>query len=131
MTTPNEAHEAIYARFEGGIGTTAFTYENEDLDAPDSWYRLTIRTLARNQETLGQKGNRRYFSEASILVQCYTRTNKGRQEADTLARVIVTLFEGETFSGVNCNNGITRETPPDGKWYQFVVEIEFTYDETK
>lgn len=131
MTTPNEAAEAISARFEAGIGTIAFTYENEDLKEPDTWMRLTIETRTRNQETLGPKGSRKYFSNASILVQCYSRTNIGRQPADTLARTVTTIFEGETFSGVNCNDAIARESPPQGRWYQIVVEIEFTYDETK
>lgn len=131
MTTPNEAAEAISARFVANIGTTAHTFENEDLKEPDTWMRLTIRTQARNQETLGPKGSRRYFSNASILVQCYSRTNIGRQPADTLARTVTTIFEGETFSGVTCNAAIARESPPEGKWYQIVVEVEFTYDETK
>lgn len=131
MTTPNEAAEAIYARFEDGIGTTAFTFENEDLKEPDEWMRLSILTRTRNQETLGPKGSRKYFSGASIMIQCYSRINIGRQSADTLARTVTTLFEGESFSGVNCNDSIARETPPTGGWYQIVVEIEFTYDETK
>lgn len=131
MTTPNEAAEAIYARLEANIAPVAFTFDNEDFDEPDEWVRLTVNTNSRAQETLGPIGNRRYFSGASIFVQCYTTTDQGRQAADTLARTITTIFEGVSFSGVNCNNSITRESPPKGKWLQFVVEIEFTYDETR
>lgn len=133
MTTPNEAAEAIYDRLDTAIsGSTPFTFENEDFDEPDGeWVRLSVNTNSRVQETLGPIGSRRYFSGASILVQCYTKTDQGRQGADTLARTITNLFEGVSFSGVNCNNAIARETPPKGKWLQTVVEIEFTYDETK
>ena len=131
MTTPNQAAEAIYARLEANIGSVEYTFENEDLTAPDEWVRLTIRTRARNQETLGRKGNRKYFSQSSIFVQCYSRLNIGRQGADTLARLITTIFEGETFSGVTCNDSVSRETPPEKDWYQIVVEVEFTYHETK
>lgn len=133
MTIPNEAHEAIYQRLEDNIGGVAFTFENEDFDssAHDEWVRLTIRTNARAQETLAPIGARRYFSNSSILVQCYTKIDQGRKAADDLARTITEIFEGVRFSGVNCNNSITRESPPSGIWLQFVVEIEFTYDETR
>lgn len=133
MTTPNEAAEAIYLRLETALtGVTPFTFENEDFDEPDGdWVRLSVLTKSRIQETLGPIGGRRYFSGASILVQCYTKTDQGRQGADTLARTITDLFEGISFSGVNGNNAIAREGPPKGKWLQTVVEIEFTYDETK
>lgn len=131
MTTPNEAAEAIYARLGAQIGSVAHTFDNEDFDEPDEWVRLTVNTNSRVQETLGPIGARKYFSGASIFVQCYTRTDQGRQAADTLAKTITDIFEGVSFSGVNCNNSITRESPPKGKWLQFVVEIEFTYDETK
>lgn len=131
MTTPNEAAEAIYARLETNIGAVPYTFENEELNTAEPWVRLTIRTRGRNQETLGKKGNRKYFSQSSIFVQCFALTDTGRQDADTLARLITTIFEGESFAGVTCNDSISRESAPKGKWYQIVVEVEFTYDETK
>lgn len=131
MTTPNEAAEAIYARLVDNIGTTPHTFENEELNVKVPWVRLVIRTRDRSQETLGNKGNRRFWSESSIFVQCYSLTNTGRQGADTLARLITTIYEGESFSGVNCHKAVPRESPPKGRWYQNVVEVEFTYDETK
>lgn len=135
MTTPNEAAEAVYSRFAtefGGASPVPFVFEDEDFKAPrGSWMRLWINTNSRNQDTLGPKGARRYFSGASILVECYTLTNQGRKAADDLARRVVTLFEGETFSGVTGNDGIAREQPVSGRWYKIVCEVAFTYDETK
>lgn len=131
MTTPNEAAEAIYARLVAQIGPIAHTFDNEDFDEPDEWVRLTVNTNSRIQETLGPIGARRYFSGGSIFVQCYARTDQGRQATDTLAKTITDIFEGVSFSGVNGNNAIARESPAKGKWLQTIVEIEFTYDETK
>ena len=66
-----------------------------------------------------------------MLVQVYTLTNQGRQAGDTLAKRVVDLYEGNSFDGVNCNDGIAREQPVSGRWKPIVCEVEFTYDETK
>lgn len=131
MTTPNEAAEAIYARFEANIGDTPFTYENEDLDAPDGWVRLSIRHNGRRQETMGRATNRRFESRGSIFAQCYGRTNLGRQGVDALALTVANIFEAQSFNGVNTFEATPREQPPDGKWFWIEVEIVFAYYERK
>ena len=135
MTTPNEAAEAIYSRFRtefSGSSPVPFAFEGEDFKEPrGSWMRLSVNTNSRNQDTLGPIGGRRYFSGASIFVQCYTLANQGRQAGDALSRRVLTLFEGTRFGGVTCNDGIAREQPASGRWVVFVCEVEFTYDETK
>ena len=138
MTTPNEAREAVYARFNTEFGTGSvngavpFQFEDEAFDEPNgTWMRLTIVTTSRLQDTLGPIGSRKYFSNGSILCQIYTRRDQGTREAELLAKRVIDLFEGVSFSGVNGNSAIAREQPPEGRWYFIVCEIEFTYDETK
>ncbi len=135
--TPNEAAEAIYARFntEFGAGSSSpvpFQFEGEDFKEPrGTWMRLSINTNSRNQETLGPIGSRRYFSGASIFVQVNTLANQGRKAGDTVAKRVLDLYEGQGFGGVACNDGIAREQPVSGRWKSIVCEVEFTYDETK
>jgi hypothetical protein len=136
MTTPNEAKEAIYARFVAnftGVTSDRIDFDNEDFNEPSSgsWVRLSVRTGPRLQNTMGKQGNRRFRTAATVFVQVYTQTNTGVQTGDTLAKAAADIFEGESFSGLDFSAVDVRETGPSGKWYQHVVEAPFDYDEIK
>ena len=134
MTTLNQAREAIYSRFvTEWAAATVLTFENEEFDEPtdDPWARLTVRHTSRTQKTLGKVGNRKFRSAAIVLVQVYTRTNTGVQQGDTLAVQAKDIFEAVSFSGLDFNDGVVRETGPDGKWYQHLAEIAFDYEDIK
>lgn len=134
MTTLDEAKESVYSRFVAQWGTTTpFVFDNEVFEEPvdDPWVRLTVRSLSRGQETMGRTGNRRFRSAARVFVQVYTRTNTGVKQGDTLAVQAKDIFEATSFGGLDFNDGVVRETGPDGKWYQHIVEIAFDYEEIK
>ena len=136
MTTLSEAKEAVYQRFVDnytGVTLDRITFDNEDFNEPDTgdWVRLVVRSTSRIQDTLGKAGNRRFRSTASVFVQVYTATNTGVKQSDTLAVEAADIFEGVSFSGLDFQSAVIRETGPDGKWYQSVVEAEFSYDEIK
>lgn len=134
MTTINEAKEAIYSQFNTNFtGTTNITFDNEEFETSGltEWVRLTVRNTNRLQETLGKSGNRRFQGSGSILVQVYTEANAGVQQSDTLAQEVISVLEAQSLSGVDTFAAVPRETGPDGKWYQTVVEIEFDYFEIK
>lgn len=134
MTTLGGARESVYSRFVTEWGTTTpFVFDNEELEGPtdDPWVRLTVRSLTRGQETMGRTGNRRFRSAALVIVQVYTRTNTGVKRGDELATQARDIFEARGFSGLDFNDGVVRETGPDGKWYQHVAEIAFDYEEIK
>ncbi len=134
MTTLNEAREAVYSRFVAQWGTTTpVVFDDEDLEEPADlpWVRLAVRSMSRGQETLGRVGNRKFRSAARVFVQVYTRTNTGVKQGDTLATQAKDIFEATSFSGLDFNDGVVRETGPDGKWYQHVAEIVFDYEEIK
>lgn len=136
MTTLSEAKEAVYQRFVDnytGVALDKITFDNEDFNEPGTgaWVRLVVRSTARVQDTLGKPGNRRFRSSASVFVQVYTEVDTGVQQSDTLAKEAADIFEGVSFSGLDFQSAVVRETSPDGKWYQSVVEAEFDYDEIK
>lgn len=138
MTTLNEAKEAIYARFLAQFtGTPNIAFENEatDFDVQDAslteWVRLTVRSTARAQETLGPEGARKFRSAATVFVQVYTLSNTGVKQGDTLATEARDVFEATSFSGLDFNNGLVRESGAEGRWFQHVAEIDFDYDEIK
>ena len=136
MTTLNEAKEAIYLRFTTnftGVASNLIAFDNEEFEEPDTgnWVRLVVRSSARLQDTLGQAGNRRFRATASVFVQVYTEANTGVQQSDTLAKEAADIFDAVSFSGLDFQSAVIRETGPDGKWYQSVVEAEFDYDEIK
>lgn len=41
------------------------------------------------------------------------------------------IFEGESFGGIDANNGVVREAGSDGKFNQINVEVFCNYDEMK
>ncbi len=136
MTTLNQAREAVYLRFTTlftGVASDRIAFDNEEFNEPTAgdWVRLVVRSFVRSQDTLGQTGNRKFRSTASVLVQVYTLANTGVKQLDTLAEEVKNIFDGVSFSGLDFLAGNIRETGPDGKWYQYVVEIEFDYDEIK
>ncbi len=134
MTTLGEAKESVYSRFvTEWAAETPFVFDNEELEEPtnDPWVRVVVRSLSRRQETKGRTGNRRFRSSALVFVQVYTRTNIGVKQGDELAVQAMGIFEATSFDGLDFNDGAVRESGPDGKWYQHLVEIAFDYDEIK
>ncbi len=136
MTTVTQAREAIYQRFLDnytGVVAGRITFENEEFEEPTSgeWVRLVVRSLVREQDTLGKSGNRRFRSKASVMVQVYALADSGVQQLDTLAEEAKDIYEGVSFSGLDFLAANINETELDGKWKQYVVDIEFDFDEIK
>lgn len=136
MTTLGQAKEAIYLRFVDnftGVTLDRIVFDNEDFAEPSTgdWVRLTVRSTARIQDTLGRTGNRRFRARASVFVQVYTVANTGVKQSDTLTKETADIFEGVSFSGLDFQSAVVRETGPDGRWYQSVVEVQFDYDEIR
>lgn len=136
MTTITAAREAVYQRFVDnftGVIASRITFDNEsyDPDGTDPWVRLAVRTSNRLQSTLGGTGNRRFRSTASVLVQVFAEVDTGVKSLDELAKEAADIFEGRSFSGLDFQAVTIRETGPDGRWAQYLVEAEFDYDEIK
>jgi hypothetical protein len=83
------------------------------------------------QETLGPKTQRKYRRRASIFVEVFTPVAKGTKAGAVHAQAARAIFEGESFSGIDCNNGEVREKGTDGKFYRTIVEVFCDYDEMK
>lgn len=132
MTLPIDAVTAIQEKLLAEFSLASATiFENEAESSATSWARLSVRSAARAQDTLGAKTNRRFRSGASVLVQVYTPVNTGVKDATVLAKEVADIFEGESFSGLDFGAAQTRETGPTGKWHQIVVEVPFDFDEIK
>lgn len=133
MTTLNEARASVYDRWNTQWGvTTPFTFDNEHFSTPDApWARLTVRNTESLQETLGAPGNRHFRRSASVFVQLFDLVDVGLANLDSLAQTARGIFEGVSFSGLDFTNVVIRESGVDGKWFQFVVEAFFDYDEIK
>lgn len=136
MTTINEARERIYQQFDADFSVTSnVTFDNEKYDPPAdaSWVRLAVRHTARAQESLGALGGRKFESEGSVFVQCFTPLDSGVAAADTLAEAARAVFEGKTLGAeqLRFTSAAITEVGPTDDWYQINVEAFFTYTETK
>lgn len=135
MTT-DQARDAATKAFIASWGTTTgLCLENEDekkFDAgKDPWVRMTVKHLPGGQETLGQPGNRLYERKGIVYVQIFTPKNGGMQRGDVLAHQARAIFEGNSISGIDYNDGQVSEGKPDGKWMMHLAQVNFNYYETK
>lgn len=134
MTTIVDAKEIIVEHFiTEWAAATDVTLDGESFDPPvdTAWVRLSIRHNASNQESLGATGTRKFTRGGVVMVQVFGRLNKGSREADTLAQSAQAVFEGRTVSGIRFLDVVPREIGPSESWYQFNVEANFEYTETK
>lgn len=139
MTTLNQAREAVYDRFvDNWADQTDYVFDNEHYDEPEPvagnfppWVRVSVRNITGGQETLGEKGIRKYRRRAIAFCQVFVPVDKGMQMADTLAQSFRGIFEGESFNGLDFDNGLVREASPDGHKMMVLVEVYYAYYETK
>ena len=135
MTTLAQATELIYERFNtlwnpvNGV----FTFDGENFSEPANapWLRVSVRHTVNVQATLGAPGNRNYERAGAVLTNIFVPANSGRALADSLAGLVMTIFEGVSFSEICFFESNFRELGIDGLWYGVVVESKFFYNETK
>ena len=135
MTTSVEALSAVYTRFRTlwGIRTdiatvnVKFDTENRDLE----WVRLSVTPSQNYQQTLGGKGTRKFQRTGIITVQIFVPIQTNILVSTSLSDEVLSIFEGEKFNGVVCNNSNVTPIGRDGKWYQTNVNIDYNFIETK
>lgn len=136
--TLDEAKILILDHFTTAWGaTSAITFENEDFKPDDEggtkWIRVSVREMDSNQRTLGATGNRKFERLGSVFIQVFVKEGEGgTQQADVLAQTARGILEGTSSVTDVCffvGRIITQE--PDGYWHRVVVEVNFSYDETK
>ena len=136
MPTPNDACREICKRFLADfteLGRDRIAFDNAEFDEPadGEWVRLVVRHHSRLQDTLGRPDNRRFRSSGSVLAQVFTEAGSRMREADRIAKAIEDIFDSASFSGLDFQASVSRESGPDGKWNMVIVEIPFEYDEIK
>jgi len=133
MVTFLEAAESVYSRFTTNWGDrTPVVFENEAFNAQGDaeWVRLSVRDVEEAQETLGQPGNRRFRRAAIVFLQIYAPENAGIASARTHAQVAAGIFRGTQFDGLDFAAVDIRATGPTGRWFQYLMEAPFNYEET-
>ncbi len=139
MSTINEATAAVYERVRDNWTATApyattVTRENEPFKPPAEtpWIRVTVRDRPTPVPMRGPIGGRRFMRQAMIMVQVFTPIGSGVKARNTITHAVLTLFEGVSFSDLDCNQGSVQPVGAvDGRWDLAVVEILFNYYEIK
>jgi len=137
MTTLNGASELILAEFVTEWGsTTPYAFTNEEartLDAGEvAWCWVSVSEVGGGQDTLGAKGNRKYWWIAEVTVQVFTPVGEGSKDGETLAKQAKDIYEGERLGGLYFNDGrVTRVGPSEEKWDQNNAVIRFGFEEIK
>lgn len=133
MPTPAEATSAIYARWISLWTATPYTFDNEKFDpvSNKAWARVVTRQLVSAQETLGRIGARRFRREGIIIIQIFVPPDTGTREARELAKAAADIYEGVSFSSVDCTNAQIAEISDQPSWFQVNVEVDYAYEESR
>lgn len=107
-------------------------FDIDAVDGSDTWARLSIVHLSRQQNSLsGGAGARMWVSTGEIRVQVFSPLGKGVIEPYSNAEQIVRAYEGKrTSKGAWFSFVRLTEVEPEnnnGNWYQINVVIEFSY----
>lgn len=126
---------AIRERFEDQVGTPNSLVVHYDNGPPQpleqSWYRLTIETMAPQLAETGGTA-RRYRTEGLIRVELHAPVGKGDGALLAIADAITTAFRNVSLASPDMHFRAPRlvgaPTRVDA-WFRRVVEIPFWADE--
>ena len=172
MLTPNTVRAAIYNKLLVSVNAGTLEYEVFDEDditktttktilraqvifdnvkfdesdpPPDEpWVRLAVRHLSRSQESLGQKGNRKFLVEALVMIQVFVPTEGNTMEGDAVAWAMAEVYDAENLivqnhyrpagppprepiGSISFRSASCAETEVEGKLWGLLVEIPFSY----
>jgi hypothetical protein len=146
LTTLNQARVAAYTRFQEQWALTAFAtdqfcFDDETL-APEvdpatgkfkPWLRCSVRSLPGGQETLGQRGNRKYRRRAMARVEVYSAPGTGQYDPDLRAQAALDIFEGQYLAGALVYDGSIAEIGEveKGLWKLSTATVYFDYEQIK
>ena len=136
MTTVNEVHEAILARWQANlpaaVQVTGFAGEKLVPPASGAWARLTVQGAGgAGEQTMGPAGARRFTRRSRLFIQLYDDADKGTQTLDGLVKDALDIFESRSFDGLRFFPASTPRYSEDGRWTQALVEVPFDYQEIK
>lgn len=136
--TLDEAREAVFQKVVDNWTSTPFVFQGENdsslYGGSVAWARFSVVETGSEQETLGQKTDRRYRRENLLTAQIFTPANSGSRQSGTLAEAARDLFEGEEFSDLDFIDGviiIDLGTDKEMKWQQTIVRGAFAYEKKK
>lgn len=132
-----ESYDEIHALFKATWDGTGLFTDYEDVPAKrandqDNWSVFRVFYESSSQASLGGTGNRMFRRRGTIIVSIYTRSGNGLQDAQSLAKTAIDIFEGNaTSGGVWFRNAQMQNRGMDGEFYLTQVLVNFEYDEVK
>ena len=114
--------------------------ENRDLEPeiPEDqiWARLNVYFNIRNQESLGEVGNRRWDTKGVIALEVFVPQNCGVGQLDEIAQTLEDGLLGQRIGTTNkviIGSAIARDTGAEnlGSHYRTIISAYFEYQEVK
>lgn len=105
--------------------------DGKDESILEPWARITIRTASRSQGAFGSGGDARRWDEVGVLlVEIYTPTGSGFQQARTLGKIVQDAFEGvSTPNGVWFSEGSFSPNGSEGVWSRITYSVKWEFHE--
>lgn len=129
--TPEEAATLLQTTFRTNwANRTPIAWGNTVPNPPATeWVRFTVRHGASRLRSWTGR-DKTYNRAGFCFAQVYTPLATGEQRGRQLGQMIRTIFEGKSFSGLDCLTvGLTEIGNESSGAFQTNVSIEFRYDE--
>ena len=106
FSTITSARDAVFTLFKTAWDLQGsppdVIYQDVQDDPPNnvnSWVRITMIHNEGRQVTLGESGSRRFRRFGFVTVQIFTKAGDGLTTNDTLTKVAIDAFEGNSTGG--------------------------------
>lgn len=113
------AVKAIYQRWmtlwPGLSGSTSYVFDNDAIDQPPSYARVSISMLDEQQHTLGNSGARKFLETGLIDVKLYSPANAGRGPSDAMVDLVRQVFQSVRFGATGTEEGVVTFATTDRK----------------
>lgn len=137
MSVWREVQETLYQRWVDAWATrTPYVFGDEGFDPPAAqWARFSVVEQPTTQETLGNRGNRKFTRAGLIFAQLFEPPGNGVGGMSDLAEAARDVFEGCGFAPHNIQfNAVDIGAASEqeaGRWWGCLVQGAFTYEQTK
>jgi len=120
--------KAVVDRFDSlWSGSYVDRGSNHKFDPPvdATWVRIQTQPFGTDNIDVGGSLQR---TEGEIVVQCFAPTNTGERGLLLMADEVKSIFQNQTFVGVQCYATSTIKVGESGGWYQVNANTVFQYD---
>jgi hypothetical protein len=132
VATRNTLFDRFKAQWDAGAySAVTVAWPNKKFTPPDnaSFVRVLYFPVAARQASLAGTSNRLWRHTGLVTVECFAPIDDDTEDALGMADHVVSIFRGQTLSGVRCRAPEPNVIGPQGSFYQVNVSTPIEYND--